>query len=60
MKEVESFNLIKRAIDLGVQRGIFGSIEETNAVHDALLTIKKVVEPKQESAEATKEATIQK
>ena len=57
MKEVESFNLIKRAIDLGVQRGIFGSIEETNAIHESLLTIKKLVEAKQESVEIKKDIT---
>ena len=45
-KEAEAFNLIKRAIDLGVQKGNFGSIEETKAVFDSLSTLHNMVEGK--------------
>lgn len=43
-KEREAFNLIKRAIDLGVQKGNFGSIEETKAVFDSLSVLHNMVE----------------
>ena len=45
-KEAEAFNLIKRAIDLGVQKGNFGTIEETKAVFDSLATLHELVQGK--------------
>lgn len=45
-KEAEAFNLIKRAIDLGVQKGNFGTIEETKAVFDSLAVLHEMVNSK--------------
>lgn len=51
MNEKQALDIIKSALNLGVQKGNFSNLEETLAVTEAFNVIAKHFEPKKDGSE---------